>query len=317
MASSNISSARLARRAGRPLSPGLLSSKGLRLALFFIAVALCGVAVGSLSSPVRERAPRSAGAPVAKSAAGPDKKAPPPAEKNVSAPASAALPAVPASVMEADFQTLDGGSLRLSGYAGKVLVLDLWATWCGPCRQEIPHLVQLGNEYRARGVEVVGLSTEDPAAAAPKVRDFAGEFKINYTLGWAGGELARALMQGNSSIPQTFVITRDGRLVKRLIGFNALTGPTQLREAVEQALRLGATDRAAEGGPAPGGGVRRLTPAELRDALARAEAVVLDVRSEGQYEAGHIRGALWIPEGELSRRAHEIPRDKLVVTYCA
>jgi thiol-disulfide isomerase/thioredoxin len=211
--------------------------------------------------------------------------------------------------------------LRLSSLAGKVVVVDLWASWCGPCRQEIPQLVQLSKDYKDRGVEVIGLTTEDPAAAAQKVRDFAKEFQIDYTLAWAG-DVAPILMQGNTSIPQKFVITRDGRLMKRLIGFNTQTGTAQLREAVEQALRLGSGEQVAtELRPtppaAPSDGVRRITPEELRDTLAKGEAVVLDVRPEAQYKAGHIQGTLWIPDNEISKRIGELPRGKLIVTYCS
>ncbi len=234
-------------------------------------------------------------------------------------PASAALPAMPAGVTEADLRTIDGESFRLSSRAGTVVVLDLWATWCGPCRSEIPHLVQLSKDYKDRGVEVIGLTTEDPKAAAQKVRDFANEFQIDYTLGWAG-DVGRTLMQDNTSIPQKFVITRDGRLMKRLMGFNTQIGPTQLREAVEQALRLGSGEQVASEPTPPAGpsdGVRRITLHELRAALARGEAVVLDVRPETQYKAGHIQGTLWIPDNEINDRFKEVPRGKLIVTYCS
>ena len=235
-------------------------------------------------------------------------------------PASASLPAIPTAVTQADVQTLNG-SLRLSSLAGKVVVLDLWATWCGPCRSEIPHLVQLSKDYKDRGVEVIGLTTEDPKAASQKVRDFVKEFQIDYTIGWAR-TLGPTLMQENTSIPQKFVITRDGRLMKRLIGFNTQMGTTQLREAVEQALRLGSGEQvASEVKPSPpavpNDGVRRLTPQELRDAVARGEAVVLDVRPETQYKADHIKGTLWIPDNEINNRFQELPRGKLIVTYCS
>ena len=238
-----------------------------------------------------------------------------------SSTASTALPEMPAGVTQGDFQTLDGGSLRLANLAGKVVVLDLWATWCGPCRSEIPHLVQLGKDYKDRGVEVIGLTTENPTAAAQKVRDFVREFQIDYTIGWAGN-LGPALMQGNSSIPQKFVITRDGRLMKRVIGFNKQTGTAQLREAVEQALRLGSGEQVAtEVKPLPAAvpsdGVRRISVEELRAALAKGEAVVLDVRPEAQYKAGHIQGTLWIPDNHINDRFKEVPGDKLIVTYCS
>ena len=67
----------------------------------------------------------------------------------------------------------------------------------------------------------------------------------------------------------------------------------------------------------PSDGVQRMTTVELRGALEKGEAVVVDVRSEDQYKASHIKGARSIPLGEVARRADELPRDKLIVTYCA
>src|SRR5262249_43520355 len=113
---------------------------------------------------------------------------------------------------------------------------DLWATWCGPCRREIPHLIALAKEFKGRGVEVIGLTREDPAKDAEKVRQFVGEFNINYPIGWANGEFASGLMKGRNSIPQTYVIGRDGHVRKYFVGFNAETSPPQLRAAVEEAV---------------------------------------------------------------------------------
>jgi len=149
---------------------------------------------------------------------------------------SAATMALPASVMETSFPLLEGKQHRLADYAGKVVVVDIWATWCGPCRREIPHLVALAKEFKGRSVEVLGLTTEDPAKDTEKVRQFVGEFKINYPIGWANGGFASGLMKGRNSIPQTYVIGRDGQVRKYFVGFNAETSPPQLRAAVEEAV---------------------------------------------------------------------------------
>ena len=74
------------------------------------------------------------------------------------------------------------------------------------------------------------------------------------------------------------------------------------------------------GAPAPpvtADGARRVTVAELKDLLAKNEAIVLDVRNQASYDAGHIRGARLIPEAEVVNHADELPRDKLIVTYCS
>jgi thiol-disulfide isomerase/thioredoxin len=131
---------------------------------------------------------------------------------------------------------LDGKERRLTNYAGKVVVVDLWATWCGPCRVEIPHLIALAKEFKGRGLEVIGLTTEDPTKDTDKVREFAQQFKIDYPIGWANGEFALGLMQRRNSIPQTYVIGRNGQVHKYFIGFNAQTSPPQLRAAVEEAV---------------------------------------------------------------------------------
>jgi thiol-disulfide isomerase/thioredoxin len=143
---------------------------------------------------------------------------------------------VPAVVLETSFPMLDGKRRRLADYAGKVMVVNVWATWCGPCRVEIPHLVELAGEFKQRGVEVIGLTTEDPAQDVEKVREFVKEFKINYPVGFANGEFALYLMQGRDAIPQAYVIGRGGRVHRHFIGFNARTSPPQLRAALEEAV---------------------------------------------------------------------------------
>jgi thiol-disulfide isomerase/thioredoxin len=144
------------------------------------------------------------------------------------------LEEVPPLAWNTEIQAVDGSPFRLSDFKDKVVVLDLWATWCGPCRQEIPHLVELQNEYGARNVEVIGLTTESPQTDAQKVRDFAKEFNINYKLGWARADVALALMNGNTSIPQTFVIAPGGRIVTKFRGFSTQI-PAMIRTAIDKA----------------------------------------------------------------------------------
>ncbi len=164
----------------------------------------------------------------------------PTASSGAAAPARAgARDPMPPSIRDAELQMLDGKPIKLSDYAGKVVVLNFWATWCPPCRQETPHLVGLSNEYKERGVELIGLSVEDPESSAEAVKSFAGAQKIPYKVGWAAQDFAlQFVMQGGAqgSIPQSFVITRDGRLLKHFTGFNPVSTPAQLRQAIEQAL---------------------------------------------------------------------------------
>ncbi len=144
------------------------------------------------------------------------------------------LETVPAAAWNTEIQSVDGAKFRLSDFKDKVVVVDLWATWCGPCRLEVPHLVDLQKEYGGKGVEVIGLTTEDPTEDEEKVRDFAKEFKINYKLGWSPREVSLALMNGNTSIPQTFVIAPGGRIVTKFRGFSDRI-PDMIRSAIDRA----------------------------------------------------------------------------------
>jgi len=146
------------------------------------------------------------------------------------------LVTLPTVVLEAENKARSGAPIKLSNYSGKVLLVNLWATWCGPCRMETPELVKLHKEFQSRGVEMVGLSTEDPDMSAQSVAEFVREFDVDYQIGWATREVAITLMQGRTSIPQSFIIARDGRILKRFIGFNPESTPPQLKQALEQAL---------------------------------------------------------------------------------
>ena len=101
---------------------------------------------------------------------------------------------------------------------------------------ETPELVRLHKEYEAKGVEFIGLSTEDPNTSAQKVRDFVQQFGVDYHVGWATRDVALTLMQGKTTIPQSFIITRDGRLFKKIDGFHPVRTPPELRKALDAVL---------------------------------------------------------------------------------
>lgn len=147
-----------------------------------------------------------------------------------------ALATLPQPILDAENKATSGDPIKLGNYSGRVLLVNLWATWCGPCRMETPELVKLHKEYQSRGVEMIGLSTEDPEASAQSVSDFIREYKVDYQIGWAKREVAATLMQGRGSIPQSFVIARDGRIVRRFIGFRPDLTPGQIKAALEEAL---------------------------------------------------------------------------------
>ena len=156
------------------------------------------------------------------------------------APAVAAAPTeltdLPPEITVAPLKDAKGASFKLADFFGKVMVINLWATWCGPCRREIPELVKLNKEFHSRGVEMIGLSTENPEASAEKVRKFIQDFQIDYRIGWAPAEVGVPLMQGHEAIPQIFVISRDGRILQRFIGYSTAYS-TQLKQVLEDALK--------------------------------------------------------------------------------
>ena len=166
---------------------------------------------------------------------------PNPVNANAPAPAPAVTTAPPApdlppAVSVAPLKDANGSPFKLADFFGKVAVVNFWATWCGPCRREIPELVKLHKEFQSRGVEMVGLTTENPEASAEKVRKFIQDFQIDYRIGWAPVEVAAPLMQGHEAIPQLFVISRDGRILKRFVGFSPTNTAAELRQALEEAL---------------------------------------------------------------------------------
>ena len=146
--------------------------------------------------------------------------------------------ALPENVMQASINLLDGQKTKLADYSGKVLIVDLWATWCGPCKQEIPHLVEIAKEYKEKGVEVIGLTNENPETDAEWVKQFSEAFNINYRIGWADDEMQAGLTRGRNSIPQTFIIGRDGKIVRHVVGFSPRLIP-QMKAAIEEAASAG------------------------------------------------------------------------------
>jgi peroxiredoxin len=109
---------------------------------------------------------------------------------------------------------LDRHDLRLSSYRGKVVLLDFWATWCDPCREEIPHLVELQQKYASSGLQIIGISMDD---SPDPVRPFAEQFHMNYPV-VMGTAQTGALYGGILGLPITFLIDRDGRIYAKHIG---------------------------------------------------------------------------------------------------
>jgi thiol-disulfide isomerase/thioredoxin len=109
---------------------------------------------------------------------------------------------------------LAGQKVDLAGLRGKVVLLDFWATWCAPCREEIPHFVEMQEKYRGQGLEIVGVSVDD---SAEPVRKFYQEYKMNYPV-VMGDEKVAGAYGGVLGLPIAFLIDREGKIVKKHIG---------------------------------------------------------------------------------------------------
>jgi thiol-disulfide isomerase/thioredoxin len=128
----------------------------------------------------------------------------------------------------------DGRRVRLEDLRGQVVVLDFWATYCPPCREEIPHLVRLQRQHGPKGLKVIGLNVggeED----RPKVPEFVRLYGIQYQLADPDDETVRLFLAQDDSIPQTFVLDRQGRLVRHFVGYDSEVA-SELDAAIEQAL---------------------------------------------------------------------------------
>ncbi len=143
-----------------------------------------------------------------------------------SGPAAVGNAVVAASALAGGpFKTVDGAPLDMGGWKGKVVVVNYWATWCIPCRQEIPEFNRMSKELGGAGVEVVGINMDEEGAEA--VKPFLKKMPMNYTVGLGTGSLAQ--------LPVTLILDRSGKTVKRFDGF---AKPEEIRAAVVDAQKL-------------------------------------------------------------------------------
>lgn len=113
-------------------------------------------------------------------------------------------------------KNLDGKTVNSSDFKGKVVVLDFWATWCGPCRAEIPNFIALQEQYEKQGLVVVGLSVDEDGADV--VKPFVQKLGMNYPVVLADKKTQEAF-GGIEAVPTTFLVDREGRIVKEHMGF--------------------------------------------------------------------------------------------------
>lgn len=123
----------------------------------------------------------------------------------------------PAALLAAVFTDPEGQPHSLGEFHGHVLVVNFWATWCAPCREEMPAFSRLNAAFKDRGVRFVGIANDDPA----KVRSFATDLAIGYPV-WVGGDavsdVSRRLGNPTGVLPHTVLINRDGRIVEARVG---------------------------------------------------------------------------------------------------
>lgn len=125
---------------------------------------------------------------------------------------------------------LDGKELKLEDFRGKVILLNFWATWCGPCREEIPSLIELQTRYKGR-LQVIGLAVDEEDVNS--VRKFATSAGMNYPIAMGTDEV-RVAYGGVGALPTVFVINSEGRLVQKHVGlFNPLLYETEVRSLLD------------------------------------------------------------------------------------
>jgi len=127
-------------------------------------------------------------------------------------------------------ESLDGRSMRLSDLRGKAVLLNFWATWCGPCKIEMPWFVDFQKQYGSQGLQIVGVAMDDASKA--DIAKFAKDMGVNYPI-LIGKESVGDQYGGVPALPESFVISRDGKIIDKIIG---LRGKAEIEESIKKAL---------------------------------------------------------------------------------
>jgi thiol-disulfide isomerase/thioredoxin len=143
---------------------------------------------------------------------------------------------IPERIFGREIQAINGTNFRLNDFHGKVIVINIWASWCGPCRREIPEYEKVRKAYASREVEFVGLTTES-TKMGNQVNRFVQEVGFGFRLGWADRDTAIVLMADKVAIPVTIVIDPAGRVVKHWSGYAPGHSGYRLKQTIEEALK--------------------------------------------------------------------------------
>jgi peroxiredoxin len=141
-------------------------------------------------------------------------------------------PRLTQSSLAPDFslESLDGKTVRLSDLRGKAVLLNFWATWCGPCKIEMPWFVELQNQYASQGFQIIGVAMDE--ASKEDIGKFAKDMGVNYPI-LIGKEAVGEQYGGVPALPETFVIGRDGKIVDKILG---LRGKAEIEDSIRKAL---------------------------------------------------------------------------------
>ena len=148
-----------------------------------------------------------------------------------------------ASALNIKIEKLDGSTFKLADFRGKILVVDFWQTNCAPCVRLIPKLAKLSKQYRDKGLEVVGL-TSDEKSDQRYVVEFLKKRGADYTVGYDNRWLSSAFLKGTEDetgappIPQIFVLSREGRVIEHLIGDSPPRGADHLERVIIDQLEV-------------------------------------------------------------------------------
>ena len=155
--------------------------------------------------------------------------------KNTVVTEKSEFPAAPVGIIQANIKLLDGSTFKLADKKGKTLLVNMWATWCGPCVAEMPHLVEMQDKYRDQGFEVIGLNQSDESAEL--IKPFAAKHNLNYQLGWSDAALFAEFNKITrlGGIPQTILINREGQMTGVFVG-GGNTVISKMKETVEKTV---------------------------------------------------------------------------------